>query len=144
MKLMAASIGTVAVLAATVTGFAPGSTPYSTPYALPFVEKPTNDDAGAFDGLLTLAQALRQGQQSAIERRRHRFGKWRDRWGVGMSPPDVDATHGINRRRNRRLPGCACNRARLAAADLFPNDEKRGTVFSALQAIQSTWPLGEY
>jgi hypothetical protein len=58
MKLMAASIATVAVLAATVTGFAPGSTPYSTPYALPFVEKPTDDDAGAFDGLLTLAQAL--------------------------------------------------------------------------------------
>ena len=45
---MAASIATVAVLAATVTGFAPGSTPYSTPYALPFVEKPTDNDAGAF------------------------------------------------------------------------------------------------
>ena len=58
MKLMAASIGTVAVLAATVTGFAPGSTPYSTPYDLPFVEKPADDDAGAFDGLLTLAEAL--------------------------------------------------------------------------------------
>jgi hypothetical protein len=58
MERIALWIATVLVLAVTVTGFAPGSTPYSTPYALPFVEKPSDEDTGAFDGLLTLAEAL--------------------------------------------------------------------------------------
>lgn len=58
MKRIALWAATVAVVAATVTGFAPESPPYSTPYALPFVEQPSDDDAGTFDGLLTLAEAL--------------------------------------------------------------------------------------
>ena len=58
MKRIALWIATVSVLAATVAGFAPGSTPYSSPYALPFVERPSDQDAGAFEGLLTLAEAL--------------------------------------------------------------------------------------
>jgi hypothetical protein len=40
------------------TGFMPDSMPYATPYATPVVERPSDDDAGAFDGLLTLAEAL--------------------------------------------------------------------------------------
>ncbi len=39
-------------------GFAPGSTSYSSPYDLPFVERPSDQDVGAFDGLLTLAETL--------------------------------------------------------------------------------------
>ena len=59
MKRIALWAASVIVLAVTVAGFAPGSTPYyASPYDLPLVEKPTHDDAGAFDGLLTLAQAL--------------------------------------------------------------------------------------
>jgi hypothetical protein len=59
MKRIALWTAAVAVLAITVAGFAPGATPYyATPYALPLVEKPSHDDAGAFDGLLTLAEGL--------------------------------------------------------------------------------------
>ena len=58
VKRIALWTTTVLVLAVTVAGFAPGSTPYSTPYDLPFVERPSNEDAGAFDGLLTLAETL--------------------------------------------------------------------------------------
>ena len=58
VKRIALWTTTVLVLAVTVAGFAPGSTPYSTPYDLPFVERPSDEDAGAFDGLLTLAETL--------------------------------------------------------------------------------------
>ena len=58
VKRIALWTTTVMVLAVTVAGFAPGSTPYSTPYDLPFVERPSDEDAGAFDGLLTLAETL--------------------------------------------------------------------------------------
>jgi hypothetical protein len=58
VKRIALWTTTVLVLAVTVAGFAPGSTPYSTPYDLPFVERPSEEDAGAFDGLLTLAETL--------------------------------------------------------------------------------------
>ena len=39
-------------------GFLPHLTPYSSPYATPVVEKPADGDAGTFDGLLNLAEAL--------------------------------------------------------------------------------------
>ncbi len=58
MKSIALGIAALSVLAAVSTGVVPYSTPYSTPYNLPIVERPAADDAGNFDGLLALAEAL--------------------------------------------------------------------------------------
>ena len=46
----------IAALVALAAGSA-GVTQHSTPYATPVVEKPTDGDAGTFDGLLDLAEA---------------------------------------------------------------------------------------
>src|SRR5262245_10660924 len=51
-------LAALCVIAAAAVGLAQYLSPYSTPYATPVVEKPSDTDAGSFDGLLDLAQAL--------------------------------------------------------------------------------------
>ena len=58
MKSIALWTAALALVGAASAGFAPDSITYATPYATPVVEKPSADDAGTFDGLLSLAQSL--------------------------------------------------------------------------------------
>jgi hypothetical protein len=121
MKRIALWTTTVLVLAVTVTGFAPGSTPYyATPYALPFVEKPTDEDAGAFDGLLTLAEALPPSSTLNVLWMHgmctHRSDWIEERLGklavtLGATPKTVDVrpvgSHGASLRTERIVVGSA-------------------------------------
>ena len=52
------SIAALCVLAVAAVGFTSYRRSYSTPYATPVVEALTNGDAGAFEGLLDLAENL--------------------------------------------------------------------------------------
>jgi hypothetical protein len=58
MRRVAFWTAALVLLAGASTGFLPRSLPYATPYSTPFVEKPTEGDSGAFDGLLDLAESL--------------------------------------------------------------------------------------
>jgi hypothetical protein len=58
MKSIALWVSALVLVGAASAGFAPDSIPYTTPYATPVVEKPTPEDAGTFDGLLSLAESL--------------------------------------------------------------------------------------
>jgi hypothetical protein len=58
MKSIALWASALVLVGAASAGFAPDSIPYATPYATPVVEKPTPEDAGTFDGLLSLAESL--------------------------------------------------------------------------------------
>ncbi|MBL6615415.1 MAG: hypothetical protein ISP45_15490 [Reyranella sp.] len=57
MKSIALWTAALILVGAASSGFAPDTLTY-TPYATPVVEKPNADDAGSFDGLLSLAQSL--------------------------------------------------------------------------------------
>lgn len=58
MKSVASWAVGLGLLTVASTEFLPHSIAYDSPYATPVVEKPSNEDAGSFDGLLTLAQSL--------------------------------------------------------------------------------------
>lgn len=58
MRSIALWTAALALVGAASTGFAPDSMTYATPYATPVVERPSDEDAGTFDGLLTLAESL--------------------------------------------------------------------------------------
>jgi hypothetical protein len=58
MKSIVLWTSALALVGAASTGFAPDSITYATPYATPVVEKPSDEDAGTFHGLLTLAESL--------------------------------------------------------------------------------------
>jgi hypothetical protein len=58
MKSIALWTAALILVGAASTGLAPDSITYATPYATPVVERPTDDDAGMFDGLLGLAESL--------------------------------------------------------------------------------------
>lgn len=58
MKSIALWSAALALVGAASAGFAPDSLTYATPYATPVVEKPSDEDAGTFHGLLGLAEAL--------------------------------------------------------------------------------------
>jgi hypothetical protein len=58
MKSIALWTAALALVGAASAGFAPDSMTYATPYATPVVEKPSAEDAGTFDGLLSLAESL--------------------------------------------------------------------------------------
>ena len=58
MKSIALWTAALMLVGAASAGLAPDSITHTTPYATPVVEKPTADDAGTFDGLLSLAESL--------------------------------------------------------------------------------------
>jgi hypothetical protein len=58
MKVVALWAVGLGLLTAASSGFLPHVVAYESPYATPFVEKPADDDAGTFDGLLSLAGSL--------------------------------------------------------------------------------------
>jgi hypothetical protein len=58
MKSIALWASALALVGAASAGFAPESMTYATPYATPVVEKPSDEDAGTFHGLLGLAESL--------------------------------------------------------------------------------------
>lgn len=58
MKSVAAWAVGLGLLTFASTEYLPYSIAYDTPYSTPIVEKPTAEDAGTFDGLVTLAQSL--------------------------------------------------------------------------------------
>jgi hypothetical protein len=57
MKSIALWTAALALVGAASTGFAPDVTS-ATPYATPVVERPSDQDAGTFHGLLGLAESL--------------------------------------------------------------------------------------
>lgn len=58
MKSIALCGAALALVGAASAGFVPDSMTYATPYATPVVEKPSDEDAGTFHGLLSLAESL--------------------------------------------------------------------------------------
>jgi hypothetical protein len=58
MKSIALWTAALALVGAASAGFAPDSMTYATPYATPVVERPSDQDAGTFHGLLSLAESL--------------------------------------------------------------------------------------
>ena len=58
MKSIATWAVGLGLLTFATTEFLPHSIAYETPYSTPVVERPTDEDAGAFEGLLTLAESL--------------------------------------------------------------------------------------
>ncbi len=59
MKSVASwAVGVGLLTTAASSGMLPHSIAYDSPYSTPIVEKPTADDAGTFDGLLSLAESL--------------------------------------------------------------------------------------
>lgn len=58
MRSIALWTAALALVGAAAAGLAPDSLTYATPYATPVVEKPSDEDAGTFHGLLSLVESL--------------------------------------------------------------------------------------